>query len=197
VGEPKGFLVVPIGFNPSDDLRSLELDAADNLKVVMGDTSLSALLTELQQKLETADLELITQVLSSGPHGWISGAWQKNPLLFGYSGFKGQYKENLNLAAGVNTIFSDIVPAGEIWVFSAMSFQYTGIVPTAVNIQISDGATFHIVYSVLAPVSTALYATQGVYVVPVGGRIAWQALGATLNDDLKCWAVGYRVDIDQ
>jgi hypothetical protein len=175
MGEPKGFIVVPIGFGPSDDLRSIELDADDNLKVAF----------------PAAAQGLV------GPHGWIGGAWQKNPLPFGYSGFKGQYKENLSLPAGTSNLFSDVVPAGEIWVFSALSFQYTGTVPTAVNIQISDGTTFYIVYSVLAPVSTALYATQGVYIVPVGGQIAWQVQGATLNNDLKCWAVGYRVDIDQ
>ncbi|GAI12869.1 unnamed protein product, partial [marine sediment metagenome] len=33
MGEPKGKLVTPVADNPDDELRSLEVDALDNLKV--------------------------------------------------------------------------------------------------------------------------------------------------------------------
>ncbi len=71
---PKGFLVVPIGENPDGDLRMLELDANDYLKVVFA----------------AAAQGLV------GTHGWLDSAWQKNPLAFGFSGVQRSTWANTN-----------------------------------------------------------------------------------------------------
>jgi hypothetical protein len=175
VGEPKGFLVVPIGFNPSDDLRSLELDADDNLKVAFA----------------AAAQGLV------GPHGWISGAWQKNPLLFGYSGQVARAITNLNLPAGQSTQSDSAVPAGEIWVLTHLTVNIVSAVMTNVQVRGTLGGVSTVLFEQLAPVTTKWYDRQGSWIFASGDVLQVIVFGAALNDDVVCRANGYRVDIDQ
>lgn len=113
--EPKGLLIVPVGFRSDGTLRALELTDDDELKVYINSSTLDDILTELEAKLETADLELVSKILSIGSHGWLDGAWQRNPLQLGYSDIGGN---TVTLAAPSTAGFSitdSVVPAGEIW----------------------------------------------------------------------------------
>lgn len=194
---PKGNLVSVVAYDADGLPRTLLVDADDLLKVALASADWGDLLTELEEKLETADLELVSKILSSGPHGWIGNAWQRNPLPFGYSAFQGQSKSDLNLSAGSNTLYGDTVPAGEFWVFTGIAIAYVGASGTSIRIDLSDGTTTYFIYNVMAPVSGVVYNRIGDVIVPPGGRVQWLVFGATAGDDLYGHAVGYRVDIDQ
>jgi len=177
MGEPKGVIVVPIGFGPSDDLRSLELDSADNLKVAF----------------DAAAQGLV------GPHGWISGAWQKNPVLLGYSGPAVPSIVNLSLPAGTSNQDSTPVPAGEVQVISALSVRVVSTsITTLIAIWMALGATVQVVLvRQVPPVSGTFYLLTGQWVMTEGDFFRCSLVGATLNDDLNFSAAGYRVDLDQ
>jgi hypothetical protein len=175
MGEPKGFLVVPIGYNPSDALRTLELDADDNLKVVFA----------------AAAQGLV------GTHGWISGAWQKNPLLFGVSkAIQGRY-ENFALAAGTTSGVLGTVPADEIWVVTALNALYTGTPPTNTRFRLVRDAVAYIIEDFPTPASGVYKVTFGQFVGWPGDAFQVQVFGATLNDDLVGTMLGYAIDNDQ
>ena len=216
---PKGFLVVPVGFNPDGDLRSLELDADDNLKVVIGDTGLSALLTELETKLETADLDLdafgalgiiftaqdldveITQTapadLRVGPSGWTSGAWQKNPLVVGYSGDKTQYILELDAAAGLVQLVSDTVPAGEIWEVQAINARNMINNPTKLELAFVANGTSIILETALLPGANVYLKWYGKLILSEGDYVIAFYSGTVLNDNIDLAFHAMRIDIDQ
>ena len=177
MGEPKGLLVVPIGFGPTDLLRSLELDASDNLKVAFA----------------AAAQGLV------GTHGWIGGAWQKNPLLFGYTSDLFQEVSNTNLPAGTSFINAATVPAGEIWVFTNIAHRYDGTPPAQIltSKHIDAIPADAVVFQTLLPVSTQYYDRQGWWVLSEGWYLRSAIVGGTLGDDAYLRAWGFKVDIDQ
>jgi len=219
MAEPKGFLVVPVGFNPSGDLRALELDANDYLKVALaawlegavdvkgytGAAWKELLVNASGQAIvvgkgtsEEVNVALLAPARGLvGSHGWINAAWQKDPQRLGYSAFKGQYKTNLTLPAGSYNMASDVCPAGQIWVFSSIAAQYGGTAPLSFVYYIADGVNTYPIYSNYSIVPAQVYPVTGQFIVPAGGWIIWRVTGATLNDDLYGYAVGYRVDINQ
>ncbi len=130
--------------------------------------------------------------------GWIASAWQKNPLLFGYSGQILIADTNTSLAAGNNTIDSSAVPAGEIWVITNCAIAYSGTVAgVTMSAQLLDAATGYTLYGVLAVTSGLFVDRQGWWVLIPGNKLRLSITGATLNDDGFLRATGFRVDIDQ
>ena len=175
MGEPKGFLVVPVGWNPSDKLRSLEVDDADNLKVAFA----------------AAAQGLV------GLHGWIGGAWKKAPIPFGISGSVYRFWMNTALAAGNVVVDDTAVPAGEVWVITRIGKRYDGTSPTNFNSAVISGAISATVSEQFAPVSAQWYFDTLNLVLFPGDILRVGIVGATLNDDLYASAAGYRIDIDQ
>jgi hypothetical protein len=175
MGEPKGLLVVPIGFNPSDDLRSLELDASDNLKVAFA----------------AAAQGLV------GPHGWISGAWQKNPLLLGYSGDDTQASINLNAVAGINVLALTAVPAGEIWIIQAIAAKDANNIVGTLTLQCVANGTPVPLISKAAPAVNEFVCWTGALVIKAGSFVRAVYTGVILNDDLEIYSHHVRIDIDQ
>lgn len=129
--------------------------------------------------------------------GWVSAAWQKDPLRFGYSAHIYRAWSNLNLPAGNSTQADTAVPAGEIWVITNIAMRYEGTAPTFMTMQINDGVTTYHLFRQLAPTTLAVYDRQGWWVLAPGHNLEIRVIGATLNDDLYGYATGFRVDIDQ
>lgn len=130
-------------------------------------------------------------------HGWVNGAWQKNPILFGYSADKEIAVSNTSLAAGANDLDAPTVPAGEIWVITHVASSYVGTAPTHMEVKIIHASGASMIFRQLAPVSSSVHDRQGWFVLEEGDILRCSVAGATLNDDLYLWATGFRVDIDQ
>jgi len=175
MAEPRGYLVVPVGFDPSGDIRALELDADDAVLMAF----------------ESAAKGLV------GTHGWIGGAWQKSPLPIGYSGADGANVEDTNLSAGAVTVLSAAVPSGEFWLVSNLCFRYVGTSPAEVLVLANIGGVNRILWAQDAPESGAWYDKQGQWVIPPEGRIGGYIIGATAGDDFRLDFIYTRVDIDQ
>ena len=175
MGDPKGLLVVTIGFGPTDLLRSLELDTDDNLKVVFA----------------AAAQGLV------GTHGWIGGAWQKNPIELGYSADATFQLSNLALAAGTNNIDSSAVPAGELWYLPNIAITYVGTPPTLIRATVIKSGVGYTLLEQRTIVSNQWYSVPNVLLMKPGDTLRWHAEGCTLNDDGYLNAIGWRVDIDQ
>jgi hypothetical protein len=175
MGEPKGFIVVPIGFGPSDDLRSLELDTDDNLKVAFA----------------AAAQGLV------GPHGWINGAWQKNPVSFGASAALGRSWSTIALPAGNSFVADSAVPAGEIWVITHQTAWVVSATITRMRFFLNISGVNFETWVQITPGSDVRYDRQGWWVLFPGDFMQLRVESATLNDDASAVAAGFRVDIDQ
>lgn len=182
MADPKGFLVVPLAFNPSGDIRALECDADDNLKV-----SVKELLTNLTVNIEPGIDPIIVQVEPGTNPIIVDG---KSPSIFNPIGGKASYS-NTTLPAG-STIFTiATVPAGQVWRVTSYAIQYIGTI-TGVTLSGSayDGATriyFCAQYNIT---SSNLYVFSTNIIVNAGDVIEARVGNATLNDDLNVF-VGY------
>jgi len=175
MAEPKGYLVVPVGFNPSGDIRALELDADD--AVLMA--------------IKSAAKGLV------GPHGWIDGTWRKAPMPFGISGTVFRNWSNTNLPAGAVDLDDIVVPAGECWVITTFSMRYIGTPPTQLRMIVMTSGGGVIIREEKSVTSNQIYSLQCQLVMAPGDYLRVSTLDATAGDSMAGWALGYRIDIDQ
>lgn len=153
------------------------------------------------RKLQMQINDLRTRMGSmSNSYGWIGSAWHKNPLLMGYSGVVRDQQSDTNLDAGTNTLDSDTVPAGEVWVLTNISYRYVGTVTNcSLYVTIYDGSTATYLSSKAAgTVASALfYNVEGPIVLAAGEKIRLTVFTATATDDCTLHISGYKFDIDQ
>lgn len=140
---------------------------------------------------------LANQNVQARGYGWVSAAWQKNPLLIGYSGTGSEEVKNLSAAAGVNVLNGTVVPAGEIWnVYAAHLLDVNNA-----TVQDRIGVTVSGVDVVMASTATLAasiyYPWNGSVILSPGDKIFGVFEGCTLNDDLYMRYAYVRVDIDQ
>jgi hypothetical protein len=218
MAEPKGNLVTPVAFNPSGYPLALEVDANGYLKVVITGAPGSDLLTELQQKLETAQLQLdangaLRVILKSsditlpvsvaapasglvGTHGYVSGAWQKNPIQFGYSSAYAERPSNTNLPVGNSSLDTSAIPNGKICILTNLSYLYVGTTATQLGLGIYRSSVNHNLFTQYSPANNVWYDRQGWWLLKSGDVLRVSIYGATAGDKMYGDYVGYMVDIN-
>lgn len=154
-------------------------------------------LTELQAKLETADLELVSKILSTGPHGWIGGALQKQPLMLGFSGGAREIFTGTSVGAGNTDADSTPVPAGEIHVINFISMYHDDPTARATNFYANNGANNYAFagFASLAQYGIAIDTTSIILEEDDFIRVKVWGLANTKGIVANLW--GNRIDIDQ
>ena len=175
MGEPKGFLVVPIGYNPSGALRALELDTDDNLKIAFAAAAQGPV----------------------GDHGWIDGAWQKQPIFHGYSARINDRWQGVSDGVNSTQPKSTIVPAGEFHVINFVSTFHNDPTARSINVYAYDGTNnFEIAtYSGIGGNVVQVLAVE--FVLGPGDRIMIWCPGLASTQIIYGRLWGRRVDIDQ
>ena len=170
---PKGRLVTPVGFEPGGYPLALEVDADGHLKVVFASPAKGLV----------------------GSHGYVNGAWHKNPIELGYSGVVAYDLKNTSLAAGTNFLNSPTVPVGQLWVITSLSLKYSGTSPTGVGVDIvHDGVTIRI-YRQVSPASDVVYDRQGYWILNEDDYLEGYVAGATAGNGLAFSIYGHSIDI--
>jgi len=186
MAEPKGNLVVPIGFRADGSLRAFELDNSDRLKVLIDP------ITGLVTVTQTTPSNLTT-----ANHGWINAAWQKQPIMPGYSAIKSEQVVNLNATIGTNTVDSGTVPAGEIWTVNNISvFDNTNNNTSIYGYAVIGGVGVQIIYKA-APLAGIATLFTGTLILSPGDKLSVVFFGCTAGDDLYLTYCGFMTDIDQ
>ncbi len=130
--------------------------------------------------------------------GWVSSAWQKDPLRFGFSGIARDRLINTNLSAGTNVLNMSLVPSGEFWVITNLCTEYIGTFATVhMRYYMYDGANYFKLWEADPPHSQHILDRQGWWVLNSGDRFVIEVFNATAGDDLDASATGFRVDTDQ
>ncbi|GAG24325.1 unnamed protein product, partial [marine sediment metagenome] len=148
MGKPAGYLVVPLGLNPDDELRTLELDASDRLivtddqlktildklsfdgsdRLIVNDDQLKTILDKLQFD-GSSYLKVVEQGAASATaqsHGYISGAWQKQPMSAGFSAAIAVANANTSLPGASGYMEGTHVPPGEFHLVTSINVRHTG-----------------------------------------------------------------------
>jgi hypothetical protein len=177
--------------------RVVKCDASGNLVagLVAGST------IEVTQDTASALLATVSlaadQNVQARAYGWISGAWQKNPLLLGFSDTVQQATSTTTLPAGTSAINGEAVPAGEMWLITNMSMRMLSATITVLSLYlVIDGAAMGI-FQQPTPATNVIYDRQGHWALGPGDNVRGVVAGATLNDDFFMEICGIRVDLDQ
>lgn len=129
-------------------------------------------------------------------HGHIGGAWQKQPLIFGYSGVVTERESDSDAAAGLNTFTTTAVPSGEIHVINTMSaINYTSIT-TALHIDMNHDGSYFSFYRAPNLAAATMALVNGPIVLDAGDYLRCRFYGVTLHDSIAFDITGYRMDID-
>lgn len=137
------------------------------------------------------------QNVQARAYGYISAAWQKQPLQFGYGDTVALVYENTALPAGATTYNFAAVPAGSVDVLTSIAMVYVGTVANVVlRAALVLDATAVYLYRVAPPVSGTYYDKQGTFVLGPGDNLQFVIAGATANDDAYMFAAGYRFAVN-
>lgn len=173
--DPKGFLVTPVAFRSDGTLRPLVLTDDDYLKVAFA----------------AAAHGLV------GEHGWIGGAWQKNPLLMGYSDVVAENFGVASLTVATGVIYATPVPAGEVHVittFSARNLTSSGCT-FMLWAEVGPGTPAYARKAAIAVYDVILF--TGMIVLKEGDRLYVTYASAQIGDNIVCYSGGWKFDIDQ
>jgi len=128
--------------------------------------------------------------------GFINGAWQKNPILLGYSARIGNKLVIISTGAASTAVCSAVVPAGEIWVISSIcsyhtdgvarqTFIYANLVTALPVIEINFSLPLMTSLSMLSPI-----------ILAEGDKICVMCVSLANGRSLTLNYLGYRIDID-
>ena len=136
------------------------------------------------------------EYFGQGKWGWDGSVWRKLPLLWGYSGLIGEDLSETNLDAGVNVLNGTAVPAGEIWVVTAVSMKYIGAGGTDMHAYTIGTPGTAFLQSIYTIVSDQWYNARVHVILAQGDYIRGTIGGAILGDDFHVWYSGYKMNID-
>jgi len=129
-------------------------------------------------------------------HGYYDGSWQKNPLVWGFSGTVGEFVQDTNLDAGTNSIYGTEVPGGEAWVVSVTLGRMvsTTISDLFLGAEIAGADVW--VRALYAPTSTYWYIGADILYLGPGDRMEARVHDATGGDVLQLRYGGYKMKLD-
>lgn len=134
--------------------------------------------------------------LLAGIHGYVGGAWQKLPMLWGYSDTISELLEDDNATAGLNTLDTTAVPSGEIHVIHTLYGVNTNNNPTFILMSLVRGGETYFLKRVAGPGAGTSVELAGTIVMEGGDLLRCSIQGCVLNDNIRFAITGYKVDID-
>lgn len=196
MAEPKGFLVVPIGYRADGTIHALELSNSDYLKVsIEAITPIISVEQSDPNKLRTA-----IYGYDGANHQPIKTDTSRRVIIDGESPSllrpipKTTSFSNLSLAAGSSTNTVLTVPNGETWRLTTFMHRYTGTVAgVQMTSRLNISGTTMPFFSSSAIVSAIPNLVNLNILMEPGTIIETVVAGATLNDDLQCVAFCERV----
>ena len=216
---PKGPIVLICAIDSDGEIQALEITATDELLTSIrrggkiadvgsfldvdgGGDTWSLLTTSMQAFWDGAAARIVRGesaggVPNSGPQGWVSGAWQKNPVLLGFSARVLAQFQATSSNTGDTSAFSTAVPSGEIHHLSFVSlFHNDPVARTVVVYAKPNGGGAEIGVFVDVP-QWAVRVISTPFVLGSGDRIEILAQGLTDTSIIYGRYWGSRIDIDQ
>lgn len=140
--------------------------------------------------------QYMPSLLQPGMNAYIAGAWQKQPLIWGYSDRYVDSETDLSADAGTNNLSLTAVPAGEVWkVTSISAFDATSDI-TTLTLSVILGAVTHYLKVEAITVASQLVLWSGELILKEGDYVGAAFYGCTALDDLYLTACGFKMDVD-
>ncbi len=134
--------------------------------------------------------------INSYNHGYISGAWQKSPFLFGISDVYGELETLTVSVGGTNNLQGSTVPAGEVWVVASVAILCSTDNPTSVSIRASVGGVVLRLKTHTTAVMSQGDDWQGKVYIKEDDYIKIVFSNCSVSDVLYAYIIGYKMDVD-
>ena len=135
------------------------------------------------------------EYFKDGLWGWDGTQWRKLGLLLGYYDRLAGKTVNDNAAAGINTIDSATVPAGELWVVQAIAGINLNTEVTKIRLSLIAGSISCGLREDVPPAANWWLPWTGEVVLKEGDKIQASFLGCSAGDDIILSWWGYKVSV--
>jgi len=157
-------------------------------------TNWEKILIDASKRLVVAVASAIAQ--DAQMHGHYNGAWQKQPLIWGYGGVVAEKESLSDAPAGTNTFTTTPVPDGEIHVINTMAaVDYSNGV-ASIFMDMFHNATYFVLYREATIGAGVVALVNGPIVLDAGDWLRCRFYGVTLNDAISFDITGYKMDVD-
>lgn len=113
-------------------------------------------------------------------------------------GFSDRYYEVItdeSMPAGIGELLGGVVPEGEVWEVTGMSFIHSSASVNRARVGPKYGALYINVGEVISPAASTLYSFNMDVILKEGDRLYWKFYNLTLNDDVYAWAWGSKMEV--
>lgn len=135
------------------------------------------------------------EYFKDGSWGWSGSAWRKSGLLFSYTASAMQSVFDANASTGVNTLLGTAVPAGEVWVITAMEVHNNTSGVSAALVGVTRAGSFYAAASTAALAKAVGLSWSGSIYLVEGDQASGRLKGCTAGDDLYFTYFGYKMTI--
>jgi len=132
----------------------------------------------------------------NGIWGWDGSQWSRLALVWGYSDVYSDGEGTNDAAAGANILQCTQVPAGEIWVVTSITATDRTRMIARIDLVADVAGGERRLANKVVPAAYELVAWSGMLVLKEDDRVWFDFQGCTAGDDLRCYAVGYKMKIE-
>lgn len=118
-----------------------------------------------------------------------------NNVIWGYTDRLADYKTEGSMPAGNSDILGTVVPEGEVWEVTGMSFETVSATCTGVRLGYETAEERIIVNNQLSVVTNTIYSFGMDLILRHTDKCFWRFYGMTLNDDVHCYAWGSKMEV--
>jgi hypothetical protein len=134
--------------------------------------------------------------LRVGVYGRYSGAWQRQPLQFGFSAQYNEQQGTVNAAAGTNTLTTAAVPANTLRVVTSVLAYNVNTVAGIIILRTTIGAVSRSLRRAAPGAANRSVDWQGLVYLLAGDTVSTDITGCALNDDIFLDVHGYDMTLN-
>lgn len=160
-------------------------------------TNQANILTELQQKLETADLNLdVAKDLQVDVKSMPTTTVQADggDKIFAFESIVEESLEDTDLDTGINSLTGTAVGTDKVWKITVITLRYVGTVPARIRIMVIGLAENIVLLDQTSPTSDLNYIWEGEVYLQADDFVIGRVFGATATDDLYLRYCGVQMD---
>jgi len=135
------------------------------------------------------------EYFKDGLWGWDGTRWRKAGLLFSYTAEILGQAVDTTASTGVNDLLGTAVPAGEVWVITAMEVHNITSGVSAALLGVMRSSVFYAAASCGALAQVVGLPWGGTIYLVAGDRAAGRLKGCTAGDDIYFTYFGYKMAI--
>ena len=136
-------------------------------------------------------------LFKDGLWGWDGNTWRKAPIPWGYRAAYWDRLDADDVGAGNYNIDLSTVPAGEIWVLTSLAAYALQANPTHIFLSVVHGGTLYYLKRVAYATALLTVDVQCHVVLEPGDKARATFAACAAGDDLRAFAAGYKMKIDE